>query len=807
MKICFPARKKGGKEYTSVDDIMTQVLGEPHGGWLAGSNLLWHGGLHISTVTAPDSILTAETVDTAVPLQFMAGGEVVAWRLNKEYLTSQYNGQTLQYSTTFVLVKSVCQPDPKNDKTWLEFYTLYMGLAPLSEFPETACWSVTDKGDGLRKRQYSGAEKEGRKAPIPAGGSLKKGTRVAVMKQTVFELDGKSQAFGLAKALNEKGEITGKPFWISLAPDYMKKESPQYAHLPVWMQQAVKQGTFDEVVRPAEKLEVAAGDAAGFLSKDVDPVGMGKVGSSHFVHIEVLSSDVRMPAFLDNPGKITVGKQYIRVHSGKSVYQKTGSGEASTFKAMSCVIVKDSGKILPADKCHPLKDAQGKTWYEISPGNWMSESDVDVLHQYDLKERGFTALKEESTADMSKSLREGWMKSLLNRLSEMVNRERGIQQQQVSDYYKKAVNHIDTDGDGELSSEELFYAVHHPEMEIRNITARMVVKHDSEWSGDSSHHKWEVYFKNYDLLRMQYAKQWRDDVEWMSQVEAFKGGASVWHMHPVIFLDTLNGSSCACDRNMTLEELQKFIIGVNADTLSSYLTEINNGFKKFGITTCREKAHFLAQVLHESGNFRFTKEIHGERASYQPWFGRGLIQITLRANYEKYGEYIGEDVTSGDSARDKLTRLPHSVLSAFWYYDVSRQLGGLAKSDDFNKVTAVINGGFNGYNDRLSIFNSAVKSLGGGHLNKQCTNGAFSFENSSIYQSKIYSLAWGLWHDPFSHRSGTDKNADEALKGYKRAKELLASSPFPTSTPHKKIYGIEYVSVLEYINQRIGVLQ
>ncbi|VTM10860.1 Uncharacterised protein [Raoultella terrigena] len=295
------------------------------------------------------------------------------------------------------------------------------------------------------------------------------------------------------------------------------------------MQQAVKQGTFDEVVRPAEKLEVAAGDAAGFLSKDVDPVGMGKVGSSHFVHIEVLSSDARMPVFLDNPGKITVGKQYIRVHSGKSVYQKTGSGEASTFKVMSCVIVKDSGKILPADKCHPLKDAQGKIWYEISPGNWMSESDVDVLHQYDLKERGFTALKEESTADMSKSLREGWMKSLLNRLSEMVNRERGIQQQQVSDYYKKAVNNIDTDGDGELSSEELFYAVHHPEMEIRNITARMVVKHDSEWSGDSSHHKWEVYFKNYDLLRMQYAKQWRDDVEWMSQVEAFKGGASVWH--------------------------------------------------------------------------------------------------------------------------------------------------------------------------------------------------------------------------------------------------------------------------------------
>ncbi|MCG3102022.1 hypothetical protein MAQ58_21615, partial [Enterobacter sp. DRP3] len=351
MKICFPARKKGGKDYTSVDEIMTQILSEPHGCWLAGSNLLWHGGLHISTVTAPDSVLTADTVNTAVPLQFMTGGEVVAWRLNKDYLTSQYNAQTVQYSSTFVLIKSVCQPDPKNDKTWLEFYTLYMGLAPLSAFPKADCWSVTDKGDGLRKRQYSGAEKEEQKAPIPGKGTLKKGTRVAVMKQIAFELDGKSQPFGLAKALNEKGELTGEQFWISLDPGYMKQEGPQYAHLPAWMLQAVNQGTFGEVVKPAAKLEVAAGDAVGFLAKDVDPVGMGKVESSHFAHVEVLSTDARMPAFLDNPGKITTGKQYIRIHSGKSIYQKTGTGEASLFKAMSCVIVKDSGKILPADKC------------------------------------------------------------------------------------------------------------------------------------------------------------------------------------------------------------------------------------------------------------------------------------------------------------------------------------------------------------------------------------------------------------------------------------------------------------------------
>lgn len=509
-----------------------------------------------------------------------------------------------------------------------------------------------------------------------------------------------------------------------------------------------------------------------------------------------------MPAFLDNPGQVTSGGKYIRIKPGSYLYTNFND----VFVQTSTVVGKDIHTVLSEDKCSP-REVDGKKYYPLSEQTWVSLDQVEEFSQYDLKKLGFTALAQESTPDMSMSLKEEWVTAAFETYSEQVIPERGIQQQQVSDFYKGMIDKLDSDQNGELSGLELYNAVHHPEMGIRDIAARLTVKHESEWFGDSDHAKWKKFFETYDPLRKAFVKKWLDNMEWMSQVEPFTSGKAVWHMHPVMFLDAVNGSLCACDRDITLEEFQKFIVGVSADSLSSYLTEMNNGFKKFGITTCREKSHFLAQVLHESGNFRFTKEINGEQASYQPWFGRGLIQITLRENYEKYGEYIDEDVTSGDSARDKLTKLPHSVLSAFWYYDVSRKLGEFAKNDDFNKITAVINGGFNGYNDRLSIFNSAVKSLGGEHLNKKSNNGVFSFETSSIYQSKIYSLAWGLWHDPASHRSGTDKNAEEALKGYKRAKELLASSPFPTSTPHKKIYGIEYVNVLEYINQRIGGLQ
>jgi hypothetical protein len=43
----------------------------------------------------------------------MADGIIVAYRINNEYLTAPYCGQQLRYSSSFVLVKSQCKPDPK----------------------------------------------------------------------------------------------------------------------------------------------------------------------------------------------------------------------------------------------------------------------------------------------------------------------------------------------------------------------------------------------------------------------------------------------------------------------------------------------------------------------------------------------------------------------------------------------------------------------------------------------------------------------------------------------------------------------
>lgn len=543
MKICFPVRKQNGSEYTTLDEMMGLIGREPHGSWLAGANCLWHGGIHVSAVSAPGSVLTPDNVETAVPLQCMAKGAVVAWRLNKDYLTADYNGKELRYSTTFVLVKFICKPDPEKENSWLEFYSLYMGLGPLSAFPKGKCFKAkTTVAQRKADKFESSASADGVSFAPTKSGQIKKDQRIIVLQEKQFRNGDKAQPFGLAKKLNRDGQAEGNTFWVTVMPEYMEPDGEQYLQMPVWMQKAVAHGKFDEVVKPPTTLGIEAGDAIGFLGEDIAPVGKSNVDSCHYAHIEVISTDPRMSNFLNNPAQVTHGKKYIQVLSGKSLYQKIGEGKDSTFKSMSCIVLKDGGIILPRDKCNPLEDKDGKTWFEISPHSWIAQADVKELYQYDLKELGFTTLEEDPSPDVSKSMSESWVKGAFDWFSKQLGQERGIQQKQVSTFYNNLVKKIDADGDGEITGKELYNAVHHPEMGVRDIAARLIVKHDSEWFGGSSHHRWSVFFQNYDPLRIVYAKKWLDDMEWMSKVDAFKSGAPVWHFHPVMFLGSLRES-------------------------------------------------------------------------------------------------------------------------------------------------------------------------------------------------------------------------------------------------------------------------
>ncbi|MEN4566045.1 glycoside hydrolase family 19 protein [Pantoea agglomerans] len=757
MKICFPARKANGEQYATLDEMMQPLCQEPHGSWLAGTNNMWHGGIHITSKSAPGSVLTSETADTAVPLQFMAGGEVVAWRVNQDYLTSTYMNKPLQYSSTFVLVKSTCTPDPEKKANSLDFYTLYIGLAPLSAFAKHKLYQVTEKGDGLSQREYTGKEKDGDKAPV-AKSKLKTGDRVIVLREITFDLKGQTQTFGLARVLNSKSEMTGKAYWVSLDSQFVTPDGEQMAHLPAWMQQAVAQGAFDAVVKPAMKLEVAAGDAVGYLAEDIAPCDLHGVEKSAFVHVEVLSTDSRMIDFLSNKAQVKSGPKYVHIHPESPVYARSGD----TFTQTKGKVKKDIHKIMPQDKCQPFTDSSGKRWFDIGDGAWVSGTDVDAdIGQYDLDKLGFKAFEEPSTSDMTKSLREGWIKDGFTRIAEWVRPERGIREKQVSDYYKALLRKMDSDNSGDLSGEELRLAVNYAELDVRDIAARMVVRHDSEWFGGSSHHRWRTFLKQLDPLCVSYVRQWFDDMEWMSKVDGFSSGAPVWHMHPVVFLDLINVGS---EYEVTVELIEKLLGHTNPwftgkrggkafsthfknnypevyeFDKQSFVSEFNEQLIAYGITGAYHKAHFLSQCLHESAHFDTTLEF-GSGRNYDPgqhkdavkngntvvgdgprYKGRGLIQLTWKNNYRRFSSYSGVDCVANSELVASV--MSNAIKASCWFwrnnggvhkkYDARGDVNILIDSEKNNVelITLAVNGGKNGLAERQGYFDAIKKEWG-----------------------------------------------------------------------------------------------
>lgn len=150
-RICYPILKKNGEEFGSLDEILAHLEGENTGMYLIARNNMWHGGIHISNITTPWCALSGKnsSEETDFPdtwpykgeqfVRCMADGEVVAYRVCKDYLDTEWmwKGSNLYFSGSFLLVHHHIQPGKTAD-SGLHFYTLYMHLAPWSAYEATA---------------------------------------------------------------------------------------------------------------------------------------------------------------------------------------------------------------------------------------------------------------------------------------------------------------------------------------------------------------------------------------------------------------------------------------------------------------------------------------------------------------------------------------------------------------------------------------------------------------------------------------------------------------------------------------------
>lgn len=165
--------------------------------------------------------------------------------------------------------------------------------------------------------------------------------------------------------------------------------------------------------------------------------------------------------------------------------------------------------------------------------------------------------------------------------------------------------------------------------------------------------------------------------------------------------------------------------GVNAGV---FVPVLNTAMGRYQIIGPKRVAAFLAQVGHESGQLRYLRELGNDAylSKYdtgrlaarlgntpevdgdgQKFRGRGLIQITGRANYRACGEALGLDLIAEPALLEQPQWAAHS---AAWFW-TSRGLNPLSDSGDFDTITQRINGGQNGAADRRALYERALQVL------------------------------------------------------------------------------------------------
>lgn len=143
---------------------------------------------------------------------------------------------------------------------------------------------------------------------------------------------------------------------------------------------------------------------------------------------------------------------------------------------------------------------------------------------------------------------------------------------------------------------------------------------------------------------------------------------------------------------------------------------------RFDINTSTRVAAFLAQIAHESGQLRYVLELADGKA-YEgranlgntepgdgPRFrGRGLIQVTGRANYRACSRALFGDDRLLDNP-ELLEHLEYAALSAAWFWSANG-CNELADAGDFRALTKRINGGYNGLAERTAFWERAEQAL------------------------------------------------------------------------------------------------
>ena len=162
------------------------------------------------------------------------------------------------------------------------------------------------------------------------------------------------------------------------------------------------------------------------------------------------------------------------------------------------------------------------------------------------------------------------------------------------------------------------------------------------------------------------------------------------------------------------------------ENMKSVLSGLSAAGQTAGLVAPHRVACYIAQLAHETAGFRYDREVWGPSPAQKRYEGRADIgntqagdgfkfrgrtgiQITGRANTLSFWRWCQDRFPSVPDFiwnPDAMNTDPWEGLGPIWYWD-SRALNRYADEGNHEMITRRINGGLNGYEDRLRWFSRA----------------------------------------------------------------------------------------------------
>ncbi|SDH61032.1 Predicted chitinase [Vibrio xiamenensis] len=709
MSAVFPILKRDGSAYANLTEFKQDLNKSTSGRYILSTGHGWHGGVHLNSQSFPWG-------KGLRSIQAMLGGKVAAYRINDDYVSSEYMGKTFKFSNNFVLLEhEYADPTEGSDKVFT-FYTLYMHLAPPSAIGVNAEFATRYKMDAEKTKVRSFATSG---VPDSLGTpektvSLPLGTEFEYLDADSktyrsFSINNTVHAMIRCKLLTNNSDFVDKEVWIA-SGNGVDSDTSRFnflntpgGHLalttpePEWMtgSDIKRDGSVVAIKKPDgedTRISIDAGSDLGYLSlNEFSQDSNATKQHEYVVHIEMFSIDKPEEYFL---------KQFENMNQ-TPIDGTVSDGAVKPGNPLFSQLVTLTSE--EADSTPPPTTTEAL----ITRLNGKREKLEKLIVQHQ------SEWCQDSANTHLESIKES-AKKVLDRLFENSFISR--------DEYKDSKWHN--------KLEEVYQSFFAQQQEKAKLLAWIQDASDVIHANPKPYYLWPFALKLGELINidMIYSANLRQNRNVCLNILPYLNKyAKKYNMNsPVViahFLSQLaheSGFTASTESLSYSPKRMRQIFGCKGGP-KNYVSETDS----CSLGKLREKLwteeNKYSRNSRNLGNYVYAdrmgngNESSGDGYKYR---GRGLIQLTGRDKYSEFTNF--HNLHNPDDIKNFLTNpellsssIEYATSSAFYYwFDFKDIKNEDAESYTVREITKKVNGGINGLEDRKNRFRAVAEVLG-----------------------------------------------------------------------------------------------